>query len=302
MIKTVKLTRAFGPRLAVEDLSLQVEPGEMLALLGPNGAGKTTTVRMLAGLLAPTSGEAWVAGYCVNKEPEKVRPKLGIVPENPGFYKRLSVRANLRFFAELYGVRNARRIEETLDLVGLSERAEEPVATLSKGMRQRLALARALVHDPPVLLLDEPTSGLDPEAAKEVRELLAELTQEKRTILLCTHNLSEAERLCHRVALLKTRLVALGTPEELKRRIFGRRVVITLREPFSEIPDLGLPFVREIHLDGEKLFVSVDDPQRHNPALIRKLVELGAEIVYVAEEARTLEEVYLELLEGEDAH
>jgi len=173
---------------------------------------------------------------------------------------------------------------------------------LSKGLRQRLALARALVHDPPVLLLDEPTSGLDPEAAKEVRELLAGLTQEKRTILLCTHNLSEAERLCHRVALLKTRLVALGTPKELKERIFGRRVVITLQRPLPEVPPLGLPFVREIHLDGKKLFVSVDDPERHNPVLIQKLVELGAEIVYVAEEARTLEEVYLELLEGGDAH
>lgn len=302
MIKTVRLTRTFGPRLAVEDLTLEVDSGEMVALLGPNGAGKTTTVRMLAGLLSPTSGEAWVMGYCVTKEPERVRPKIGIVPENPGFYKRLSVRANLRFFAELYGVRDARRLKEVLDMVGLSNRAEEPVATLSKGLRQRLALARALVHDPPVLLLDEPTSGLDPEAAKEVRELLAGLVQEKRTILLCTHNLSEAERLCHRVALLKTRLVALGTPKELKERIFGRRVVITLQSPLPEIPKLGLPFVREIHLDGKKLFVSVDDPERHNPVLIRKLVELGAEIVYVAEEARTLEEVYMELLEGGDAH
>lgn len=302
MIKTLELTRAFGARTAVENLTLEVHPGEVLGLLGPNGAGKTTTVRMIAGLLRPTSGEAWVVGHSVKTEPEKVRPKIGIVPENPGFYNRLSVRRNLRFFAELYGVRDSRRVEETLAVVGLSPRAEEPVATLSKGLGQRLALARALVHDPPVLLLDEPTSGLDPEAAKEVRDLLAELSQEKRAILLCTHNLSEAERLCHRIAVLKTRLIALGTPEELKRRLFGRRVVITLRRPVPGIPEgLGLPFVREAILDGGRLFLNVEDPERNNPALIKKLIELGAEIVYVTEEARTLEEVYLELVEEKDA-
>lgn len=302
MIRAQGLTRYFGSRPAVEDLSLEVKAGEVLGLLGPNGAGKTTTVRMLSGLLAPSAGEAFVAGHSVTKEPEKVRPKIGLVSENPGFYKRLTVRQNLRFFAELYGISDTARIEETLTLVGLSPRADEPVATLSKGLRQRLALARALVHDPPVLLLDEPTSGLDPEAAKEVRDLLAELSLAHRAILLCTHNLSEAERLCHRIAVLKTRLIALGSPAELKERLFGRRVVVVLANPNPGLPSaLRLPFVRHASLEGNKLFVAVEEPERNNPVLVRKLVELGAEIVYVTEEERTLEEVYLELVEGGNA-
>lgn len=302
MIRTVGLTRYFGDRPAVVDLNLEVQPGEVLGLLGPNGAGKTTTVRMLAGLLAPTSGEAWVAGYSVLQEPEKVRPRIGIVSETPGFYKRLSVRRNLQFFADLYGLKNPQRVEETLALVGLVERAEEPVATLSKGLRQRLALARALVHDPPVLLLDEPTSGLDPEAAKEVRDLLSELSRAHRAILLCTHNLAEAERLCQRIAVLKTRLVAVGRPDELKQRLFGRRVVVTLKQPLLRpLEHRDLPCVREISSDGNKICVALDDPMRDNPVLIRKLVELGADVVYVTEEERTLEEVYLELVDGADA-
>ncbi|MCS7217291.1 MAG: ABC transporter ATP-binding protein [Candidatus Bipolaricaulota bacterium] len=288
--------------MAVEDLRFEVRPGEVLGLLGPNGAGKTTTVRLLAGLLAPSAGDALVAGHSVARAPEKVRPRVGVVPENPGFYKRLTVRRNLRFFAELYGVRDPRRVEEALARVGLEERAEEPVATLSKGLRQRLALARALVHDPPVLLLDEPTSGLDPEAAKEVRDLLAELSLAHRAILLCTHNLAEAERLCHRIAVLKTRLVAVGSPAELKQRLFGRRVVVTLANPRPGLDRaLDLPFVRSAALDGNRLFVALEAPERHNPILVRRLVELGAEILFVAEEERTLEEVYLELVEGGDA-
>ena len=302
MIQTFGLTRRYGPRVAVADLTLEVRPGEVLGLLGPNGAGKTTTVRMLAGLLAPSAGEAYVAGYSVVREPEKVRPHVGVVPENPGFYKRLTVRRNLRFFAELYGVKDPRRVEETLAVVGLAARADEPVATLSKGLRQRLALARALVHDPPVLLLDEPTSGLDPEAAKDVRDLLAELSLARRAILLCTHNLAEAERLCHRIAVLHTRLLAVGHPAELKQRLFGRRVVITLANPAPGfLRALALPFVREVTLDGNRLLVAVDEPERHNPLVVRKLVEAGAEILYVEEEERSLEEVYLELVEAADA-
>ncbi|MCX7844671.1 MAG: heme ABC exporter ATP-binding protein CcmA [Candidatus Bipolaricaulota bacterium] len=302
MIQVLGLTRRYGPRVAVEDLRFEVRPGEVLGLLGPNGAGKTTTVRLLAGLLAPSAGDALVAGHSVARAPEKVRPRVGVVPENPGFYKRLTVRRNLRFFAELYGVRDPRRVEEALARVGLEERAEEPVATLSKGLRQRLALARALVHDPPVLLLDEPTSGLDPEAAKEVRDLLAELSLAHRAILLCTHNLAEAERLCHRIAVLKTRLVAVGSPAELKQRLFGRRVVVTLANPRPGLDRaLDLPFVRSAALDGNRLFVALEAPERHNPILVRRLVELGAEILFVAEEERTLEEVYLELVEGGDA-
>lgn len=302
MIRTEGLTRLFGPRTAVDGLTLEVHEGEVLGLLGPNGAGKTTTVRMLACLLAPSSGRAWVAGRDIRREAREIRKIVGILTEAPGLYKRLSVERNLLFFAELYGQGQVRKaVRRNLERLGLWERRNEPVATLSKGLRQRLALARALVHEPKVLLLDEPTAGLDPESARSVREFIGELASDKRTVLLCTHNLAEAEELCARIAVLRTRLVALDTPEALKRRMFGTRVVVELGNPRPDLPRaLGLPFVREASLDGNALIVAVDQPEQDNPVLVRRLVELGAEVRYVTRLERTLEDVYLELMEGGD--
>lgn len=297
MIRTEGLTRRFGDRTAVEDLALEVREGEVLGLLGPNGAGKTTTVRMLAGLLAPTSGRAWVAGHEVGREPGAVRPKVGILTETPGFYKRLSVERNLRYFAQLYGVSHPQAaVRRVLERLSLWDRRGEAVATLSKGLRQRLALARALVHEPQVLFLDEPTSGLDPESARGVREFIGELAGERRTILLCTHNLAEAEELSTWIAVLRTRLVALDRPGELKRRLSGSRITVELANPRAEFTSLALPFVRGASLEGSVLAVDVGDPEREAPALVRRLVELGAEIRAVRREERTLEEVYLELM------
>ncbi|MGY4707728.1 ABC transporter ATP-binding protein [Candidatus Bipolaricaulota sp. J31] len=303
MIRAEGLTRTFGDVVAVEGLSFEVGEGEIVALLGPNGAGKTTTVRMLSCLIAPTAGRAWVGEHEVHEEPEAIRAMVGVLTETPGLYKRLSARQNLRFFAELYGIRDARdRIEKYLRFFGLWERRDDPVATYSKGMRQKLALARALLHEPRVLLLDEPTAGLDPESARSVREFIAELRGEGRTVLLCTHNLPEAERLCDRILLLRTRLIAQGTPEELKRRLFGTRVVIELANPRPGIEaELRLPGVKSAELSGERLYLEVSDPRRDNPVLVRRLVELGAEIVSVREEETTLEDVYHELMEGTDA-
>ncbi|NOX44288.1 MAG: ABC transporter ATP-binding protein [Caldiserica bacterium] len=303
VIRTEGLTRRFGDLVAVEDLSFAVGQGEVVALLGPNGAGKTTTVRMLACLIAPTSGRAWVAGREIREAPDEIRAIVGILTETPGLYRRLSAWQNLRFFAELYGVRDAdARIEEYLRLFGLWGRRREPVATLSKGMRQKLALARALLHEPQVLLLDEPTAGLDPESARSVREFIAELRGEGRAILLCTHNLPEAERLCDRIVLLRTRLIAAGTAGELKRRLFGTRVVVELANPRPGLEDaLRLPGIGPAELAGGKLYVGVEDPRRDNPRLIKRLVELGAEIVSVREEETTLEDVYHELMGGADA-
>ncbi|HAF70412.1 TPA: multidrug ABC transporter ATP-binding protein [Candidatus Acetothermia bacterium] len=302
MIRTQGLTRRFGDLVAVEDLSLEVREGEIVALLGPNGAGKTTTVRMLAALLAPTGGQAQVAGFDVAREPQAVRRHVGVLTETPGLYRRLSAWRNLEFFARLYGVRDPRpNIERYLVLLGLWERRGDPVGTLSKGMRQKLALARALLHEPAVLLLDEPTSGLDPESARSVREFIQELAGERRAVLLCTHNLPEAERLCSRIALLKTRLIALGNPEELKGQLFGTKVLVKLANPKPDfLQGISLPFVKEARLEGPTLAMRVEEPERHNPILIRRLVELGAEIQYVTQEERTLEDVYLELVEGED--
>ncbi len=303
MIRVEGLTRRFGDRVAVEGLTFEVREGEIVALLGPNGAGKTTTVRMLACLISPTSGRAWVGGHEVHAEPEAIRAIVGILTETPGLYRRLSARQNLRFFAELYGIQDARdRIEKYLRFFGLWERRDEPVATYSKGMRQKLALARALLHEPRVLLLDEPTAGLDPESARSVREFIAGLKGERRAVLLCTHNLPEAERLCDRILLLRTRLIAQGTPEELKRRLFGTRVVIELANPRPGIDaELRLPVVKSAELAGARLYVEVSDPHRDNPALVRRLVELGAEIVSVREEETTLEDVYHELMGDTDA-
>ncbi|HAZ30049.1 TPA: multidrug ABC transporter ATP-binding protein, partial [Candidatus Acetothermia bacterium] len=192
MIHTEGLTRAFGSRTAVDELDLDVREGEVLGLLGPNGAGKTTTVRMLACLLSPTSGRAWVAGHEVGTNGPLIRSSVGILTESPGFYKRLSVERNLRFFAELYGVSSPRTpVQRYLERLGLWDRRGDAVATLSKGLRQRLALARALVHEPKVLFLDEPTAGLDPESARDVLGFIGELASDRRTVLLCTHNLPE---------------------------------------------------------------------------------------------------------------
>jgi ABC-2 type transport system ATP-binding protein len=300
MIQTEGLTRKFGERMAVADLTLEAQEGEILALLGPNGAGKTTTVRLLSCLLAPTAGRAWVAGHEVGQDCQAIREVVGVLTETPGIYQRLSVRRNLEFFAQLYGVQDIPgQVERYLRLLGLWKRRYEPAGILSKGLRQRLALARALVHEPKVLFLDEPTAGLDPESAHEVRELIEELSTEQRTILLCTHNLPEAEQLCDRIALLRTQLIAVGSPEELKARLFGHRVVVTLANPRPEFAALNLPFIKDARLDGQELTVELVDPKRDRPQLVRKLVELGAEIQSVAEEERTLEDVYLELLEGE---
>ena len=303
MIETRGLTRQFDGTVAVDGLDLVVGKGEVVGLLGPNGAGKTTTVRMLSCLLAPTGGTARVAGFDVVREPQRVRERVGVLTEAPGLYRRLSVQRNLEFFAQLYGVADtSEQVKRYLTLFGLWEKRADPVGTLSKGMRQRLALARALLHEPEVLLLDEPTAALDPENARAVRGFIRELKGEGRTVLLCTHNLAEAEELADRIALLKTRLVAQGSPEELKRRLFGTRVLVRLANPSPALLQaLRLPFVREAELSGDVLALQVEDPERNNPALVRRLVELGAEVLYVTREERTLEDVYLELLEAGDA-
>ncbi len=299
MIWAEGLTRRFGDRLAVEALSLEIAEGEVFGFLGPNGAGKTTTVRMLAGLLAPTSGRARVAGIDV-QEPHRLRPLVGILTEHPGLYEKLSAWHNLKFYADLYDLPKPHvQIEKYLRLLGLWERRFDPVGTFSKGMKQKLAIARALLHEPKVLFLDEPTSGLDPESAKTVRDFIAQLSSQKRTIFLCTHNLYEAEQLCTRIGLMKQRLIKVGSPASLKRELFGRQIVIDLKNPLALPEDLQCPFVRNIQMNGTTLLIEVDDPEEHNPALIRRLVELGAQIQFVREQDRSLEEVYLELIAEE---
>ena len=248
MIEARGLGRKFGDQVAVEDLNLRIEAGEVFGLLGPNGAGKSTSVRLLCGLIAPTSGTAELAGVDVVRAPEQVRSKIGILTETPGLYEKLNAVENLRFFAELYEIPSASiqaRVQQVLELVQLWERRAEPVGGFSKGMRQRVAIARALLPSPPVLFLDEPTSGLDPVTARLVRALIADLKSEGRTIVLCTHNLDEAERLCDRVGVLNRRLLRVDTPERLRRELYAQVTRVELAELTPQLLERvrGLPFV-----------------------------------------------------------
>ncbi|MBI4302984.1 MAG: ABC transporter ATP-binding protein [Chloroflexi bacterium] len=299
IIEAYGLTRKFGEIVAVKDLSLEVAEGEVLALLGPNGAGKTTTIRMLSAIIAPTSGYAVVAGRRTDGKVEELHEAIGLLTESPGFYNRLSARRNLEFYAGFYpNIDVKAQVEKYLKLMGLWERREDKVGTFSKGMKQRLALARALLHEPKVLFLDEPTSGLDPEVAREVRDLIRQLGTEGRTILLSTHNLTEAELLCHRIAIMRTQLVALDTAENLRHRLFHRQVAVQLESlPGTVLGILPkLPFVKQFSRDGSKILVELDDPEKNRPELVKRIVEAGGQILSVSEESHSLEDIYLSLV------
>lgn len=283
---------------------MSVEPGEVIGFLGPNGAGKTTTIRMLAGMIRPTKGEAIVAGHRTDRNVEELHEVIGMLTETPGLYGRLSARRNLEYFAGFYPIDDVpRRVEKYLKMMDLWERREHRTGTFSKGMKQRLALARALMHEPKVLFLDEPTSGLDPEAAGEVRQLIRRLGEEGCTVFLCTHNLGEAELLCNRIAVINTKLLALDTAENLRRRFFQRRIVIGLesRDPDIAATVRSLPFVQAVDEDDSRLSVDLSDPERNRPELVREIVRAGGNIITVSEEQHTLEQVYLRLIEEEKA-
>jgi ABC-2 type transport system ATP-binding protein len=301
MIEAIGLTRRFGQQVAVEDLSLSVAPGEIFGLLGPNGAGKTTTLRMLGGLISPTTGRAIVAGVpLVRQRMDEVRSKVGFLTEAPGLWDRLSVRLNLLVYARLYGLdRPAAAVDAALATFGLSDRAGSPAAQLSKGMKQKVAVARALLHKPPVVLLDEPTSGLDPQTARLVRELVLQLRDEGRTIIISTHNLDEAERLSTRIGVLQRRLIAVDTPDGLRRRLFGLRVRFRVaREPRRFGETATLAGGRDLQVDDYGFSVAVDHADQQTPVIVRRIVEEGAEVLAVTPERAPLEDVYLTLIDS----
>jgi ABC-2 type transport system ATP-binding protein len=299
MIRTENLSKRFGETSAVEGISLDVAAGEVFALLGPNGAGKTTTVRMLTCLITPSEGTAVVNGYHLGRDKMGIRRSVGILTETPGLYDRLSAEHNLQIYASLYEVEDiARQVEKYLQMLGLWERRREPAATLSKGMRQKLAIARALLHEPRVVFLDEPTASLDPEAAHLVREFIAELGREGRTILLCTHNLDEADRLCDRIGVIKTRLLMVDTPDRLRSNLFGSKVVFHLGKADGALAQAvaALPFVEDCTAIDNRLLVTLEHPETHNPEIIRLLVGLGVDVQFVGQLRRSLEDVYLHLV------
>jgi ABC-2 type transport system ATP-binding protein len=302
------LTRKFGSFKAVDGLSLEINEGEVFGLLGPNGAGKTTTLRMLSCLISPSAGSATVAGYDIRRESLAVRQAVGILTENPSLYERLTAYENMNFFAEAYGLTDAQersaRIRELLEFFALWERRNDKAATFSKGMKQKLAIARAIVHKPAVLFLDEPTSSLDPESAKEIRDLMETLSQnEKRTILLCTHHLEDAERLCRRVIIMnRGRSIVVGTPEELRERISGQPVIqIALKAVNRKIVAAAEKHSQKavsVDEQANSLMVTVDDARAATPALVRDIVNANGMILSVNVLKPSLEEAYLKLVKG----
>jgi ABC-2 type transport system ATP-binding protein len=303
MIEAIALGKRFRSLTAVHDLSFTVGDGEIFGLLGPNGAGKTTTVRMLSGLIAPSEGSARINGHELGADSQRIRAMTGILTEAPGLHDKLTARQNLAYYGRLYGLRGAdlrRAVDRYLGVVGLPDDGDRRVGGFSKGMRQKVAIARALLHEPEVIYLDEPTSGLDPSAAKLVRDFVATLRDAGRSIVVCTHNLDEAERLCDRIGIMRGTLLQVDTPSRLRRRNGTAAVRVELvgaRRPESFLDLMaGLPFVESARVDGTALLVEVRDPRGDNPELVRVLVEAGARIVQLIEEAVTLEQVYLDLV------
>ncbi len=296
------LSKRFGDRIAFQDVSFEVGYGEVFGFIGPNGAGKTTTVRTLGTLIAPTSGSATVAGIPLNAaNGPAIRARISIMPESPGLYLRLTVSENLRCFGGLYELDDIpERIERALRAVNLLERADDSCGSLSKGLRQRVALARALLNDPAVLFLDEPTSGLDPVAAQDVHKLIVSLRERGVTIFLTTHRLEEAERLCHRVAILNTSLRLVGRPDELRERLFNQALEVRVRRSLDDPGSVfgGLPGV-----DGWEASTSggyqlaVSNREAAAPAVARALVGAGADILSLAESRHSLEDIYLQLID-----
>jgi ABC-2 type transport system ATP-binding protein len=303
MIETQALCKQFDGFVAVDHVSLQLGKGEVLALLGPNGAGKTTTVRMLSSILRPTSGTARVAGYDVVKQARQVRAAVGVLTENHGLYNRMPADDYLDFFGQIYNLTLAQRRARAyhfLDQFGLLEHARRPVGEFSKGMRQKLALARALLHNPPVLLLDEPTSAMDPESARLVRDAIHDLRSAERTIIICSHNLAEAEELADQIAIIRHgQIIALGATASLKERLLGPpEFELTLADRLNgELP--ALPNGARLTAKGD-LWVRFqsEDAQNVNPLVLQAFLKHGLRVVSLQEISRNLEKVYLQAIKG----
>src|SRR5713226_8344787 len=289
VIRTEKLTKRFGDLAAVDGIDLDVHEGEVFGFLGPNGAGKTTTLRLLCALIAPTSGSAEIAGFRLGRDDPKIRAAVGILTEQPGLYERQSAWENLVFYATLYGLPTqvARsQTERYLRLMGLWERRSEPVVTFSRGMKQKMAIARAALHEPRVLFLDEPTTGLDPDAAKTVREFIVALRGEGRTVFLCTHNLDEADRLCDRIAFFRHRVIRIDTPARFRAELYGHATefrILPSPRPEHLVKVRSVEGVNGAHLENGSIIVKSADPLLVNPRVIRALVGVGAEVAYVSD-------------------
>lgn len=305
MIDVENLTKKFGEFTAVDNLTLHVKEGEVFGFLGPNGAGKTTTMRMLSCLISKTTGEARIAGYDISDEADslKIRKLIGLLPENVGLYDDLTAYKNLDFYGKLYECTSTQRKENIkyfLKILGIWDKRDVIVGKFSKGMKQKLAIARVLIHDPEILFLDEPTANLDPESSKTVREFILDLKKENKTIFLNTHNLDEAQRICDKIGIFNTKLRAIGTSEELEASVWGNKTVIQLEQLTDEILkalyDLSL---KNIITDNNKLIIDVVNPEKENPIIVDAIVNVGGQIQYVTKLSPTLEDAYLKFVRGD---
>ncbi len=306
MIETQGLTKDFGDFRAVDNVTLNVQPGEVMAMLGPNGAGKTTTVRMMTSILAPTSGRAQLAGFDVLTHPEEVRAHVGVLTEQHGLYERMKGLEYLDFFGQIYHLEKPVRRQRSHDLMerfGLSDALDKRLGEYSKGMKQKLALVRAMLHDPPVLLLDEPTSAMDPQSAKQVREAILELQRGSRTFLITTHNLTEAQILADRIAIIRHgRIIAKGTFDELAHQ-FASEPIMELKIK-GELNGLAEDLAELITVDEvgtDWLRYRTTDPTSINPAVLRQTIKLGVDVVTLSQLTQSLEDIYLEVVEEDEA-
>lgn len=306
------LTRTFGKIVAVDHISLGVKEGEIFGFLGPNGAGKTTTIRVLCSLLKPDEGKATIDGHDIVKEASTVRSVIGLLPEPElsGLYERMTPIENLTFFAKLYNMSERQiqnRVKEILDMMDLWGRRNDRVGTFSRGMRQKLSIARAIIHDPKVLFMDEPTTGLDPAAAKSFREFLARLCKQlNRTVFLCTHNLPEADMICDRIAIINHGQIAMvGETSELRKSLWKKRTfTLTLLPGFDKsiaekLSKIGT--VENLKLKRNIIQFETDKPDEVNPLIVQRIVESGGRILTLQEEKKTLEDIYMKIIgqEGE---
>ncbi|MCK5315473.1 MAG: ABC transporter ATP-binding protein [Anaerolineales bacterium] len=303
MIVTQDLSKQFGDYWAVNKVNLNIQQGEVLALLGPNGAGKTTTIRILTSVLRPTKGRAWIAGYDVVKEPKKVRAAVGVLTEQHGLYGRMPAIDYLDFFGQLYGLTTEERkarTERLLDEFSLGDDSDRRIEEYSKGMRQKLALARALLHDPPVLLLDEPTSAMDPESAHLVRDAIRDLRSASRAIIICTHNLSEAEELADKIAVIRQgEIIVQGSPDDLKSKMLGPAEYEVRLASQLNGQEPKLPAGAVLTSEGlDWLRYQTTNPNEVNPELLQLLLEQGFPVVGLREVPRSLEQVYMQAIYG----
>lgn len=303
MIRTEDLSKKFDDFLAVDKVSIEVKAGEVMALLGPNGAGKTTTVRMLTSVLIPTQGDAWVAGFNVRTEAVKVRGSVGVLTENHGLYNRMPALEYLDFFGQIYDIDKPARTargEELLQGFGLWGDRDRRIGEFSKGMRQKLALARSMLHKPPVLLLDEPTSAMDPESARLVRQSIIDMRSDDRAVIICTHNLVEAEQLADHIGIIRAgKIVAYGSPQALKQEYLGlTEYQVRLADPLNG-QMVNLPPGLEMTGSGEDwLRFGSPSPRDDNPRVLQILAEQGLAVVSLQEVDRSLEQVYLNVMKA----